>query len=222
MSSVGRMRTVLRWEGVPGLLRRAIRATFRPFVRVRRVIFYEIDLTQPVVPLVARVPLELRVVGREDFETLAPELATLGVDLAAAREQLERGDLLTVGRSGPALVHMGWVCFSSPWIVEIDARLTLGPTEACGYGAWTHPDWRGRGIQPVGALFRDEVMRARGYTRHISWVWADNFANRHQTKRGRRRTKTVLSVWVRGMRRPLLFGATRTGSPSLGRPRRPA
>jgi hypothetical protein len=129
-----------------------------------------------------------------------------------------RGDVLTVGFSGAALVHAGWISFSAPWIDEIGARLALGPTEACGYGAVTHPDWRGRGIQPAGALFRDEVMRSLGYTRHISWVWADNVANQRHAERGRRRTKTVWSIWVRGMSRPLVLGATVAGSPSLVRP----
>jgi hypothetical protein len=178
----------------------------------------ETDLTRPAVRLAARVPLQMGVVTRDELDVVGPGLALLGVDLARAREQLDRGDVLTVGWSGPALVHAGWISFSSPEIDEIGARLDLGPSEACGYGAVTHPEWRGRGIQPVGALFRDEVMRARGCTRQISWVWADNLANRRQADRGRRRTKTVWSVWVRGMRRPLVLGATTAGSPSLVRP----
>ena len=88
------------------------------------------------------------------------------------------------------------------------------------YGAVTHPDWRGRGIEPAAALFRNECQRTRGYTRHISWIWADNVANvRPQAARGRRRTKAVWSIWVLGMRRPLLLGATKGGSPSLVDPR---
>ncbi len=209
---------MLRWEGVRGLLHRAVSRTLHPVVRVRRLLFMETDLTRPGTQLAARVPLEMRVVTRADLEALAPGLTALGIDLPQAREQLGRGDVLTVGLSGPVLVHAGWISFSPPWIDEIGARLDLGPGEACGYGAVTHPNWRGRGIQPVGALFRDEVMRARGRTRQISWAWADNSANRRQTERGRRRTKTVWSVWVRGMRRPLVLGATAAGSPSLVRP----
>jgi hypothetical protein len=78
------------------------------------------------------------------------------------------------------------------------------------------------GIQPAAALFRNECQRARGCTRHISWVVGDNVANVHpQSARGQRRTKTVWAFWVLGMRRPFLVGATREGSPSLIRPKLP-
>src|SRR5207247_893115 len=98
--------------------------------------------------------------------------------------------------------------------------LELQPGESCGYQAVTHPDWRGLGIQPVAALFRNVCRRERGCTRHISWVEASNTANvRPQAVRGRRRTKTVWSIWVLGMRRPVALGATSEGSPSLIRPR---
>jgi GNAT superfamily N-acetyltransferase len=213
-----RVAAVLRWEGARGLVRRSVRRALHPVLRLRRLRFLEADLTRPAPRLVARVPLEMRVVAPAELDALGPALAPLGIDLRQAREQLDRGDVLTVGFSGTALVHAGWISFSAPWIDEIGARLALGPTEACGYGAVTHPDWRGRGIQPAGALFRDEVMRSLGYTRHISWVWADNVANQRQAERGRRRTKTVWSIWVRGMRRPRVLGATVAGSPSLVRP----
>ena len=217
--SFARVREIARWEGLRGLVRRAVRRTLHPVLRFRRLLFFEMDLTQPFPKVEARVPLEMRVAVEEDLEALAEPLAELGVETAAARRRLARGDLLTLALSHGTLVNVGWVTFSHPYIDEIDAVLELAPGESCGYLAVTHPDWRGLGIQPAAALFRNECQRARGYTRHISWVVADNVANvRPQAVRGRRRTKTVWSLWILGMRRPFLVGATAEGSPSLRRP----
>ena len=222
-AAFGRAREIVRWEGALGLLLRAVRRALHPIFRVQRLLFFELDLTQPLPKLVARVPLEMRVASNEDLDTFAAALAELGVDAAGARRRLADGDLLTLAISEGALVNVGWITFSSPYIDEIAAVLELQPGESCGYQAMTHPSWRGLGIQPAAALFRNECQRARGCTRHISWVVGDNVANVHpQSARGRQRTKTVWAFWMLGMRRPFLVGATREGSPSLIRPKLPA
>ena len=218
-ATVAQALEIARWEGIRGLLRRGLRRVLRPVVRVRRLLFFEMDLTQPFPKVEARVPLEMRMAIAEDLETFGEALMELGTDMAKARRQFERGDFLCLALSQGTLVNAGWVTFSSPYIEELGVILELQPGESCGYQAVTHPNWRGLRIQPAAALFRNECQRARGCTRHISWVGADNIANvGPQAARGRRRTKTVWSIWIRGMRRPLLLGATREGSPSLVRP----
>ncbi|MCI0545999.1 MAG: hypothetical protein L0027_01805 [Candidatus Rokubacteria bacterium] len=212
-----RIGQVLRFEGVRGLAARAGRKLLDPLVRVRRLFFFEMDLTRPFPRVEPRAPLEMRVATREDLETFAGALAGLGVGRAEARRQMDAGDVCTLGLVRGELVHVAWVSFRSPWIDEIGVRLELGPGESCGYGAVTAPEWRGLGIQPAGALFRNACQRARGSTRHISWVWAGNLGNspKKQDERGRWRTKTVWLIWTIGMRQPLLLGATQTGSPVL-------
>jgi GNAT superfamily N-acetyltransferase len=212
---------VLRWEGPGALVLRVIRRLLHPVLRVRRLLFFEADLTVPQPRLQARVPLELRLATLDDVEQHAEGLATLGLDPAEARQRLERGDLGVLGLSGGHLVHVGWITFGSPWIDELGARLLLQPGEACAYDAVTHPDWRGHGIHLAASAYRARIQRARGATRHFSWVWADNVQNtRNQARRGRRLARTVWTVWVRGMRRPLLIGAGGPGSPVLERPSR--
>ncbi|MDO8479274.1 MAG: hypothetical protein Q7W02_24405 [Candidatus Rokubacteria bacterium] len=220
--TIARAREILRWEGVTGFLTRGIRKLLRPVVRVRCLLFFEMDLTQPFPVIEARVPVTMRVATAEDLDTLADELTSFWVNLAAAREQLDRGDLLCLTFANGTLVNRGWVTFSSPSVEELGVLLELQPGESCLYGSVTRPEWRGFRIEPAAALFRNGLQRARGYRRHISWVWADNQANvRPQATRGRRVTKRVWTVWIWGMRRPLLFGATRKGSPSLVRPAAP-
>jgi len=217
---LARAREIVHWEGALGLLRRGLRRALHPVLWVHRLLFFEMDLTQPIPKLEARVPLETRVASEEDLDAFEEALREFEVDAAGARQRLASGDLLTLAISRGTLVNVGWITFSSPYIDEIDAIPDLRPGESCGYQAMTHPSWRGLGIQPVAALFRNECQRARGCTRHISWVVADNAANVHtQSVRGRRRTKAVWAFWVLGMRRPFLVGATREGSPSLIRPK---
>jgi hypothetical protein len=216
MVSVARAREILRWEGIKGLLRRGLRKVLHPIIRVRRLLFFEMDLTKPFPKIEARVPLEMRVATAEDLDTFGEALTELGMDIAKARRQLDRGDLLTLALSRGTLTNAGWITFSSPFVDEIGVILELRPGESSDYQAVTHPDWRGLRIQPAASLFRNECQRARGYTRHIAWVWADNISNvKPQAARGRRHTKTVWSIWILGMRRPLLLGVTQEGSPSL-------
>src|SRR5262249_30679359 len=150
-----RARASARWEGIPRVLRHGIRTILRPVLRVRRFVFFEMDLTQTFPQLQARVPLEMRVASAEDLEAFGEALEELGVDMVKGRQRLARGDLLTLALHRGTLVHAGWVTFSSPYIEEIGVILELQPGEACGYGAVTHPDWRGLGIQPAAALFRN-------------------------------------------------------------------
>ena len=104
---LSQVRDIARWEGIPALFRHGLRRILHPVLRVRRFLFFEMDLTQPFPRLEARVPLEMRVASTEDLETFDAALAELGVDMAKGRERLERGDLLTLGLHQNTLVHAG-------------------------------------------------------------------------------------------------------------------
>jgi GNAT superfamily N-acetyltransferase len=216
-----RLATILRWEGPRGLLLRALRRALHPLLRVHRVFFFETDLAAaPPPPAPTGIPLELRVGAREDLVRFAPLLARLDISLESALEQVAGGDLPLLALHQGALVGIQWLSIaSSPWVDEAGVRLRLGPDEACNYQAATLPEWRGRGVGPALSRLANEVERARGMRRHISWIRADNRASlRLAAKVGRRRTKTVWCIWTLGMRRPLVIGATREGSPRLERP----
>ena len=127
-------REIARWEGAGGLLRHGLRRIARPLIRVRRFLFFEMDLTQPFPQIEARVPLEMRVASPADLETFAAALTALGVDVVKGREQFEHGDLLTLTLCQGKLVNVGWVTFSPRYIEEIGVMLDLQPGESCGYG----------------------------------------------------------------------------------------
>jgi GNAT superfamily N-acetyltransferase len=184
------------------------------------VFFFEMDLAAPSPPPPpAGIPVEVRVGTREDLARFAPLLARLDIPLETALQQLADGDIPLLALHQGGLVGIQWLSFaSSPWVDEAGVRLRLGPDEACNYQAATLPEWRGRGVSLALSRLANEVERARGMRRHISWIRADNRASlRLAAKAGRRRTKTVWCLWVLGMRRPLVIGATREGSPRLER-----
>jgi GNAT superfamily N-acetyltransferase len=188
-------------------------------VRARRLLFFETDLDAPAPALdAATIPLDLHVGTLDDLLTLGPALADAGVSAEEAGCRLAAGDVAIVGMVRSQLAHLQWISFRSPWVNEIGVTLRLGPGEAAGYGAFTAPAWRGHGIHTLASRFLNEEERRRGATRHVSWVWASNAPSlRAFAKLGRRRTKTVWSIRLAGMRRPLILGATSAGSPSLVR-----
>lgn len=212
-----RIRSVLRAGGPARLVGRGAARLLSPGLRVRRLLFFATDLTAPLAPVPpATVPLDIRVATRAELEAAGAELRLAGTSAEEACRQLDAGDVPVGAFAGGRLAHLQWITFRSPWVDEIQRWLRLGPGEACGYAAYTMPAWRGHGIHACASRFLNEEERRRGATRHISWVWADNVASlRSFAKLGRRRTRTVWSVWVWGMRQPLVLGATASGSPSL-------
>src|SRR5207249_1137795 len=76
-----RVHEVLRWEGIGSVLTRGLRKLLRPVVRVRCLLFFEMDLTRPFPAIEARVPLTMRVATVEDLDTFGEELTRLTVNL---------------------------------------------------------------------------------------------------------------------------------------------
>jgi GNAT superfamily N-acetyltransferase len=200
---------------------RGLPVLLAPCVRVRRLLFYESDLDGPPPPPLPRpsVPLSLHVATRDELLARVAELPGFGVDVEEAVRRLDDGDVAIVGIVDRELAHLQWISFRSPWVNEIGVTLRLATGESTAYGAFTAPAWRGHGIHALASRFLNEEQRRRGATRMLAWVWASNRESRRVlfSKLGRRRTKTVWSFWVLGMRRPLLIGATAAGSPSLVR-----
>ncbi|MDX1387634.1 MAG: hypothetical protein R3344_00480 [Acidobacteriota bacterium] len=216
MSLLGSAAHVLRREGLASLLTKTIKKVVRPAIEVNRFHFFEAELAAPRGAPEPRVAVELRTGTARDLETFADVFAIEGHDPERLRGNLARGETLVLGFVGDDLVHYSWTAFSTAWIDEIGVTLKLGPGESYGYDAFTIRQWRGRGIQPAASAFKTALERSRGYTRHISYARADNRpALRTMQKLGRKRTRTVWQVSLFGMKRPLLFGAGREGSPSL-------
>ena len=220
MTSFGeRAAGILRHQGIGSLLARTLRRALHPVVRIDRLRFYVTDLTAIPPRREARIPIEIRPATSEDFETFVATFERMGVDRSELEERRARGDVAFLALVDGQLVHSQWITFQAPWVSEIGVRLDLGPQETCGYGAATLPEWRGHGIHPAVSLTLREYERAHGYLRHFYWVWVSNYESVRTNEKVGRPTRTVWSVWVLGMRRPVAVGVARSGMPRLVRSR---
>ena len=214
---VARGWSTLRRQGVGRASRRLVRRILSPAVRIDRLIFFATDLTKPLPPMQARVPVEIRPASPGDFEVFASVFRSIGLDSGEIQSRIARGDVALLALAGGVLVHVLWVTFVAPEVSEVDARLMLGPGEACAYEGFTLPEWRGHGIDPAVSVAAREYERAQGCTRHIAWAWASNFPSLRTLFKLSYPTRGIWSLWVLGMRRPVALGIGRRGSPSLER-----
>jgi len=210
---------ILRHQGLGSFLGRALRRALRPVLRVDRVLFFITDLSMALPRIQARIPVEIRMATQEDFDAFAATFERMGVEAGELQERRDRGDVAFLALVDGRLVHSQWITFEAPWVSEIGVRLALGPREVCGYGAATLPEWRGHAIHPAVSLTIREYERARGYVRHINWVWKSNFEGARGTEKLGIPARTVWSVWVLGMSRPLAIGVAGNGSPEFVSPR---
>lgn len=207
----------LQRQGVGPASRRLIRRLLSPVVRIDRLIFFVTNLTKPLPRVQARTAVEIRPATPRDFETFAPVFRLMGVDRGEIQSRIARGDVALLALAGEALAHVLWITLVAPEVSEIGARLMLGPGEACAYEGFTPPEWRGHGIDPAVGSAALEYERSQGCTRHIGWAWASNFASTRTMFKLSRPTRRIWSIWVVGMRRPVVLGIRGRGSPPLER-----
>jgi ribosomal protein S18 acetylase RimI-like enzyme len=214
-----RLRESFRWQGPWITFIHGMKTAVRPLIEINRFLFFEADLTQPLVQVEPRIPLEMHCMTARDIEAFAALFGARGLDPETINHRLTQGDICILACSGAQLVGFHWLGFSSQWLSEIGVTLRLAPgVEAYGYDAVTFPAWRGNRIHAAMALYASQYARARGNERYVTYVRADNPRSLRTTvgRLGRKRTKTIWSIRVAGRQRPiLLFGAKGPGSPSF-------
>jgi hypothetical protein len=199
---------------------RAVRHLAGRLVVIRRVFFFQTDLTGPLATAAASIPLDIRVGTATDIETFTRDLTAAGLSVDDAKQRLQRGEVPIIAVSDGHLAHIHWLVLAGPVVLEeLGLTLHLGPLEAYNSLAVTLPGWRGKGIHPAVSCFINRYERSGGFTRDLFYVWAHNVANLKVVvgKLHRRRTKTLWIVRLLGTSRPWPFGRTRHGIPRLGR-----
>jgi GNAT superfamily N-acetyltransferase len=195
-----------------------MKTALRPLIEVNRFLFFENDLTQPMIPVESRIPLEMHFMTAGDIEAFKTVFSARGLNPETIHYRLTRGDKCILACSGAQLVGFFWLGLSSQWLPEIGVTLRLAPGgEVYGYDVVTLPAWRGNRIQQAMGLYATQYAQARGYVRYVTYVRADNPRSLRSVARlGRKRTKTIWSIRVAGRQRPiLLFGAKGPGLPSF-------
>jgi len=209
----------IRWRGPGSFLLAVVRRLLRPIIEIQRHLFVEADMTEPLLPAAARVPLDVRLATLADFEQYEEAFRAGGVSLEEARRRHERGDVCIIGLSGAHLAGFNWLTFSSFRAPELDATVELEPGDAFGLFIFTLPAWRGKGIHPALASHSDSYLYSHSYKRLLFFIVPQNRQSLKATEKlpNRRRTKTVWAIRLLGMRRPLLVGAASRVPPALAR-----
>jgi GNAT superfamily N-acetyltransferase len=121
-----------------------------------------------------RVEAEIRCLGPAD------ELAYYALrprdDASLFRRRLDRADQCWGAWCEGELRHVGWIATKEAWIRHLDRSFRLAEEEAFTYGAFTHPDWRGLGLQPARQAVCLRALHDRGYRRAFCTVLPESRA----------------------------------------------
>lgn len=170
-SSLGEMLLRVKRYGLAGTTMRAGRAIFgllgRALYLRREGYFTCADLESLVRPGMEVNP-EIRIfeAGTDDLQRLDGVLSrTLR---RRFRRRMETGRLLFLAEIDGALAGYCWLAFEATYANETDCIIPVANGEAYGYGAFTLPQYRGRGvyrtmlIETIRAAERRGISRIRG------------------------------------------------------------
>lgn len=125
-----------------------------------------------------------------------------------ARRHLDDGQCCLVGRIAGRLVHYRWDTTNQLQVPHFATVFRPLPGDAIGDESFTHPAFRGRGIDAAGVLRAYQWARARGCRRSLTLVASWNTPSQQtQSKAGRRLVGSVGYRLTRGGRRNFVTGA---------------
>jgi GNAT superfamily N-acetyltransferase len=201
-----RARLGYAWEtgrraGAGPLVRMALRGLLEPLIAWRTYDFYNRDVTAPIAPYAAAIPLEIRIATDEDFARFLPALLSEGTtpEEIEARRQADAECFL--GVSGERLAHFTWLLRRPVWLAELGATLRLGPDESYAVFSYTAPEFRGKGVHPAVVNWQARWEQTAGIRRHYSFVMRHNLParrimTRHEAGTTARVTRTVRTVRI--------------------------
>lgn len=152
-----------------GLLERVIRRLCRR-PRLERVIVLSRSLDGPQPFYECLLPLEIETLSgtAEEIKALLSHLPV--EETYDIEERLKRGDGCVVAKHDGRVVYVAWAGFKKCYSYLLDREYELANGEVFGYGAYTVPEYRGKGIHPtVGCRMHGE-MREKGYKRALSFI----------------------------------------------------
>ena len=181
-----RVRNGLRYDGAASVALKLVEKLCSPIVEVGVEVLLVKDLRAPMIPRMARVPLEIRIAVEADLPWIVAELVRQGEpdpDASRPRDErrlhefylgrLRRGEALFFATVGGELAHLNWTCFS--WAEALSGLpLVLANDEVCTTDAFTTRRWRGNGIHEA---VLNEMLRsaaAAGRARAFTLIDLDN------------------------------------------------
>lgn len=139
--------------------------------------------------------------GRDNLEEITRELAPMGeISAEEIKFRLSSGDAVAVAYAGSDPAGYSWVRFATGLEVAFRTLWILGPKQAVFYGSFTHPQWRGRGVQSHLDASMMCYLARHGIATVFATVSALNRPMLRATKSSqRRKIMTLALVRVHGL-----------------------
>jgi RimJ/RimL family protein N-acetyltransferase len=120
---------------------------------------------------------------------------------AEIRRRLKEGQECLLGWIGESLVYYRWDATASPYLPYLGMTLRFFQGDTHGVGVFTHPAFRGRGIQTASNIMALHRAKERDFSRYIGIVaWWNAPAMRIDAKIGLSVAGTV-GFWNAGLER---------------------
>jgi hypothetical protein len=108
----------------------------------------------------------------EDYTTLVP-----GADAGDVRSRLVDGQWCFTARLDGRLISVRWAATGRMHLDYLDYDLDLSADEACSYGLYTDPAFRGFAVSPTGSVAMLRHLRDAGFRRVVAAILPENHAS---------------------------------------------
>jgi GNAT superfamily N-acetyltransferase len=190
----------LRWRGPLNFALLVLRELLSPLLYWHIFHVYETDVVAPQLSQSAKFNVEVYA-GRANSDKLTRELAPLG-DISGdeINFRLSSGDVVAVAYAGKDPAGYAWVSFATGLEIAFQTAWALDDHQAAFYGSFTHPPWRGLGVQRQldAALMR--YLAQSDFATVFSTVSTFNRAMLRATNCSqRRKCMTLVLIHFRGL-----------------------
>jgi GNAT superfamily N-acetyltransferase len=139
--------------------------------------------------------------GRGDLDRLKREIVPMGeISAEVTESRLGSGNVVAVAYQDGRSAGYAWMALAGRLEIAFDTDWVLGMREGAYYGSFTHPNWRGRGIQ----RYLDAGLMRYAHEHGIAKVFAavsvmNTPSLRARDKIQQRTIMTLVLVRIRGL-----------------------
>ena len=162
-----------------------------------RLIFFEKILDVPYITE-AEVDIDVKIVSHDKFLKIAEKLRTLKIN---AEENYGWASLVALAEIDGKVVHIRGVMLRKYYSKQIEREIRINSDSACLIGAYTVPEYRGRGVAPKVAekIFRH--LNQLGIEKVYGYIKSDNLPSlRYARKVGYRKIGEVNFIKISKLR----------------------
>ena len=154
-------RCYIKTKGFLAFLGRIFIHIIEIFVKYRKAIIFEKDLSDKPMPASLRRDITIKIATIDDVDEL--QRLTQPDSPKIILDRFSKDEICFVAKIGSQIVHQNWVSFNYDFIHILDKKFSLREGEAYVYGAYTSSKFRGRNIYPTVVNKVIRYLREKGY-----------------------------------------------------------